>query len=526
MHNRLFREWVSPKLDLLLLVMMSICLGATSGVSSTISVYMVSGLAANPADATMSSYAYMAGMAVSFPLISKLRNYFSSKELLIFICSALLFFNFILSRTDNITEVVMSSFCIGIVRLMGSIIMVVNIIPILMPRGERYQMYAVYYPLSLMVSPLAGMFQVWLADELGWRYSFHFSNIFLFVTLLLTFILVSGKMHTRRLPLWKFDWFSLFLLSGWMLSFTYVMVYGRSDDWWESSKIRFAGVSALILLLLFLLRNKLRTHKIIDFTVFRFRNVRVGIVLMFLSSVFFSLSTPINSMMNIIYGNNPLENASINAYPILGYITGAVVAFLYFRKYNNFKILLLTTIFCYLLSTYMLYEIVDKQTESYRFFLPMFLRGVAILLSYMTVGLYLAVDMSSDDFSMSATILIFTRSFLGPVIFGGLYSTLLYYRQVQILDKLASWIDQSDPLFQQRFQGLHTPNADPILAYKELSVQASLGVIKEMYGWVFIIGICMFIVLIFFPIYKRQGRNIFNWRKAKNEDEIASTAVL
>ncbi|MCA6067979.1 MFS transporter [Chryseobacterium sp. RG1] len=525
MHNRLFRDWVHPKLDLLLLVIISICLGATSGVSSTISVYMVSDLAANPADANMTSYAYLAGMAVSFPLIVTLRNYFSSKELLIFICCILLFFNFTLSKTDNTFEVVIASFFIGIARLMGSIIMVVNIIPILMPRGERYQMYAVYYPLSLIVSPLAGMFQVWLADELGWRYSFHFSNIFLFVTLLVTFLLVSGRMHTRRIPLWKFDWFSLFLLSGWMLSFTYVMVYGRTDDWLDSPKIRFAAISALVLLLLFLLRNKLRRHKIIDFTVFRFRNVRVGIVMMFLSSVFFSLSTLINSLLNITYASNPLENASVNAYPILGYITGAVVAFLYFRKYNNFKILLLATVFCYLLSTFMLYQIVDRQTEPYRFFLPMFLRGIAILLSYMTVGLYLAVDISSDDFSMSATILIFVRSFLGPVIFGGIYSTLLYYHQVQILDKLASWVDQSDPLFQLRFPGLHH-NVDPILAYKELNVQASLSAIKELYGWVCIIGICMFIILIFFPIHKKQSRNIFNWGKTKNEDEIASTAVL
>ncbi|AIM37509.1 hypothetical protein KO02_13020 [Sphingobacterium sp. ML3W] len=526
MDNRLFRKWVNPKLDLLLLILMSICLGATSGVSSSISTYMVSSLAANPADASLSSYAYLAGMAVSFPLITKLKDYFSSKELLISICCALLSFNFILSLADNTVDIVLCSFCIGAVRMMGSILMIINIIPILMPRGERYQMYAVYYPVSLLVSPLAGMFQVWLSDELGWRYSFHFSNIFLFLTLLISFILVSGKMHTRRLPMWKFDWFSIFLLAGCMLSIAFIMAYGRYEDWWDSSKIRFASISTVVCLFLFLIRNKLLKQKLIDFSVFRIRNVRVGIILMFLSCFFFSLTTPINLMMNIAYSNNAIENAAINAYPILGYITGAIIAFLYFRRYNNFKVLLLVTVLCYTVSTYMLYVIVDKQTEAYRFFFPMFLRGVAILVSYMTIGLYIAADVPAEKFVSSTVILIFTRSFFGPVMFGGIYSTLLYYRQVQLLDKLAAWTDQSDPLFQHRFQGANTANVDPLLAYKELSMQANLSAIKELYGWICIIGICMFIVLFFFPIYKKQGRNILNWRENKNKEEIAATVVV
>lgn len=526
MNNRLFHDWVSPRLDVPLLIIMSICIGATSGVSTSISTYVVSSLGTNPADASMCSYAYMAGMTIGFLPVNKLRGYFSSKHMLLGICAALLFLNYVLTQTDSAPIAIMATFMIGAVRLMGSIMMVVNLIPILMPNGsQRFLLYCVYYPLSLMVSPLSGTGMAWIADRLGWHYSFHFCNLLLFIVLVMTLALVHGNHNGRKIPLWKFDWFSLILMAGWMMSFIYVIVYGRNKDWFDSVEIRIASLSSMVLILLLMLRNVLRTAPVMELYVLQYRNVRVGLTIMFLLCTFYSLTGPLTTWTNVAFRNDLLENARVNTYPVLGYLLGAVVGFFYYKWHIQFKEMLLLSVLCYTVSSWMIYSMVGPQTEPSSLFLPMVLRGMAIILSYVTIGLYVVAGVTPKALAVIPVFLIFVRSFLGPVIFGGIYSVFLYYRQIQITDRLAAWSDQTDPLFQMRFKGLNSPNADPLKAYQVLHTQALFESVKELFGWTCVAGVVLFVAILFFPIYKNANRKVFNWGKSGNTEEIASTVV-
>ncbi|PUZ24655.1 hypothetical protein GA0116948_105298 [Chitinophaga costaii] len=526
MRDRLFYNWVNPKLDVYFIIFMSLCISFTSGLSTAISSYMVSDLAVNPADASMCSYAYMAGMATSFAAFNKLRSYFSQKQILLVVCLSLMFLNFLLTQTDSPAIIVLSTFFIGAIRLTGSVLMVVNLIPILMPNGaQRFQMYCVYYPISLLTTPLSGIFQVFLADKFGWHFSFHISNLMLFFALLLSIGLVNNNFVGRKIPMWKFDWFSLFLASGWMLSFAYVLTYGRTEDWFDSSSIQVASLLTISLLLLFLLRNALLRHRILEFNVLGIRNVWVGIAMIFFYCIFYSQSSLLSPWMSIAFKGDQIENARVNTYPIYGYLLGAVVCFWYYKYFNNFKVMMIFVLLCYVISDWMFYLMIDTQTEPTAMLLPLVIRGMGILASYMTIGLYLSVGLSTAQFGVASMMLIFTRTYLGPAFFGSIYSVWMYYRPIQLTDRLAAWSDQADPLFQQRFHGAHSPNADPLSAYQVFRVQANLESIKELFGWACIIGIGMIIFLMVFPIYKRVDRELFNWRKLNNAEDIATTVA-
>lgn len=186
--------------------------------------------------------------------------------------------------------------------------------------------------------------------------------------------------------------------------------------------------------------------------------------------------------------------------------------------------MILLTVFCYLVSTILFYFLVDTQTSANQMFIPLVLRGLAIMFSYVTIGMYAYSGLTSLEIPIASAILIFVRSFLGPVFWGSVFSNWLYYRPIQLLDRLAANSDVTDPLFQLRFQGSHTPNADPLSAYKVFYSEASLGSIKELFGWAAVIGLGLFIFLVFFPIYKKPDRKLFNWGITENEEDIA-TAV-
>ena len=522
MSNRIFYSWINPKLDLPILLVLAVCIGICSGVSPQIGTYMVSGLGTNPAYAAMCTYAYFAGMTVAFSLIDRIRSFFSPKQLFVGICLGLIFCNTILTQTDSAPLIVLLTFFIGVFRIMGAILIIVTLTPILMPQGQRYMLYCVYFPITLLVSPLGGWAMATIANKMNWRYAFHFCNLLLFISLIIVFISVHNERPEKRVALWKFDWFGHFLISGWMLSLIYLLVFGRINDWFDSPQVVVAAIVFVSCIVLLLLRNAFQRHPLLRFEILKTRNIRIGFIIMFFFGAFFTMTNTMNTMMNISFHTDPLENARVNAFPVVGYIIGTSIAFFYFRRFNNYKIMILTTIFFYWSSCAMLYFLVDGQVSPSQLFLPMVLRGIAIIISYITIGLYVTTGVPGKYLSIIPFFLIFFRSFLGPTIWGNLYSNWLAIRQVQLMDRLAGWSasDISDPILAERFHGNIGHGVDVNHLFSVYRQQAVMLSLKELLGYLCLGGMVFFICILFLPIYKKLDRDILNWMKKKNQEEV------
>lgn len=527
MPDRMFYSWVPAKLDFPILMILAICLGISAGISPQIGTYMVSALSTNPADASMCNYSYFAGMTVAFAIIERIKSFFTMKQLLVGIVIALLFCNATLSRTDSSALIILLTFFVGVFRIMGALLILGRLAPILMPQGERYMLYCVYFPLTLLVSPLGGLVMATLSNNVNWRFAFHFCNLLLFGALIIVVALVPNQEQGRRLPLWKFDWFSHFLLAGWLMAFVYLLVYGRIYDWFDNRSVCIAAIVFVTCILLLLFRNLFQKKPFLHFEIFKERNIRIGLILMFCFGAFFTLTTMMNNLMNVAFRIDPLENAKVNTFPAIGYIIGAAIAFFYFKKRDNFKVMILATVFIYWLSCVMLYFLVDTQVSVAQLFLPMVVRGVAIVLSYITIGLYVTAEVPSQYLPIIPFFLIFFRTFLGPAIWGNLYSNWLAIRQVQLMDALATWStsDVSDPVFLQRFQASSGHGLDIGKIYSTYRQQAVISSIKELLGYLCIAGIIMFSCVLLLPIYKKVDRQVFNWLKKKNNEGVATTVA-
>ncbi len=526
MRERLFYNWVSPRLDIWILIFMGICMGFTSGASIALS-YMIPDLAIDPTISMMCIYSYTAGIAMSFAVFSKLRSYLNIKEMLIGICILLICFNYIFSKTDSPVVIVSMSFLIGCVRLLGSMIIVINLMPILMPQGQRYQLYAVYYPISFATSPLSNYTQTILASKFGWHQSLHIANILLFLILIIVILLIPYKSRHRRIPMWKFDWFGFLMMAGWMLSFVYVLTYGKTLAWFHSPRIIIALIALIFCLSALMLQHIILHPKIrlLHLAILKERNARVGLIIIFVFGIFYAMGTPLSAWENIAFQNNPLELAYVNTYPIYGYVIGALICFLYYRKYNNFKNMLVLAILCYLSAAYGFYSIIDQQTSASMMFTPMVLRAIAIIVSFITVGLYLAMSLK-EHYRTIILIFIFVRSFFSSVVFGSLYSNWMYYRPTQLMARLASWTDSSDAIFISNLRDAHVSGNDTLAAYNLFKTQATLAATKELLGLICIAAVIVLIVILYLPIYKKLTRHMFTWKNHDGDDDVAETVVV
>lgn len=101
--------------------------------------------------------------------------------------------------------------------------------------------------------------------------------------MVMVMILVRPVRGPMFIPLLGIDWIGAALWSVFMLSFTFVCVYGDFYDWWDALEIRVASAIGLACLLLNLWRATFLHHPYISFQAMKNRNVirATGIYLVF-----------------------------------------------------------------------------------------------------------------------------------------------------------------------------------------------------------------------------------------------------
>lgn len=515
MNNRVFYDWVPKHLDVWLLLFLSTILALTQGVSSTISAYVVGSQSAIPADISMAGFAFYSGMACVLPLNVRLQQYIGKKHILSLSFLILIFLNFILSITDQPLVMVMVSFAMGFIKMMATLLIVLNLIPILMPRGERYQLYCIYYPLSMIFSPVSGYIASYFSETLNWELSFHVQNFFLLLGLIVIMLFVHGSQQ-KKVPLYQYDWLGTILLASCMLLTSYCLTYGLTENWFASVHIQMAAIGAIITFMLFILRSFQIKRPLFRPVALSYKKALIGLFVMVLLCLYFNTSAIITPLLTIVLKNNPLESARVNTYVVPGYIAGSLIAFFYYRKYTDFKIMAAFATLTFLASNILFYFLTSTNAASADFFLPMFLRAVATIITYISVGIYITSNIPFRFFNDVVTVLILLRSLAAPLIASSLLSNWLYRGQLKYLHRLAENMDSLNPLVAARGTAVLT----------SVKAQASLLAIRDIYGVLIITCFVFLLFILIFPFHGSKKRSIFNWTNPVFGKEVAQTIPI
>ncbi|MDR3711335.1 MAG: hypothetical protein P4L51_00845 [Puia sp.] len=509
--KRFFYDWVPPRLDIWLMLLLSIILAFNSGIPSAISGYIIGSQSAIPADMSMANFAYSCGMACVLPLTMRIKQLTSSKSIL---CGALLIIilmNFTLSQTNEPLVMVLASFVIGCVRMVATLEVVLSLMPILMPKGERYQFYSVYYPISLIFGPLSGFLTAIISDHVNWKFSFHLQNLFLFAGLLITVLFVHPKRYGRKIPLYQYDWLGTIFLAASLLLISYLFSYGLTKDWFTSMKMQGAAIGVMISLVLFLQRSLRVKRPLADLKVLTYWKAVAGLIMIFLLCLLYNSTSLLSPFMNIVLKSNQLESAKVNTYIIPGFIAGSLLSYVYYRKFTNFNVMAGMACVCFLASNIFMYYLTSSLTSSADLFLPLFFRGMAIAVSYISVGLYVAGSVPVSYFIDLSTLLIILRSVISPVLASALYANLIYRGQIKYVNYLAGKMDGLNSYVTARGAGV----------VSSVKVQASMLAVRDVYGILIIAGIVLLAVIIVFPFHGSNKRTVLDWKSPFYKNDLA-----
>ena len=395
-------------------------LGALDGIRGTTN-FMIE-------DVLFLLYATLAGMAVYFPLLFRMKFRFTNQQLLC--CSAIVLgvCNIITMHCQSMPVLTVVCFIAGMAKIQGTFECMSNIQLWITPKRD----FAAFFPVLHIILLTAIEGSGWLAAWFGHHFTWQMMHVFTVGTM--SFVLITQIIccrpfcpMPRRLSLKGIDFQGALLICGLMLVLSYIAVYGDYYMWLDSLRIRLATGVAFVIFAFMLYRLHYYRYPYVELSLFTRRNVVLILVVTFFAELAFGAE---HTMEEILYSEvislEELTKETQYMWALLGMYTGILLD-LYWLKVRKWKIWKLFGIAFISIAFYgmLMYFTLDINANIEQYRLAIFLRGFAyaILSPALMWALNESVP-SLEQFFMGLFVFNVLHMYLAGAAGYGIYSTI------------------------------------------------------------------------------------------------------
>lgn len=509
------RQWVPDWLGMICIFTIILPVTMLNG-SYTGSMLEVSNtLGTYTEDITMGYYAASAGMAVAYPIVPKVLDALSSKFLLLTDLTLQFFLSWICARSQNIDLVIICSFFIGFLKGFLMLWFIRRATKIFSPKNVRSEFYSYFYPLVFAGGQVSMVLTAELAYHYNWQYMYYFMMLLLMTAILIVIICFRHDRPLKPIPLSELHLREMLVIATGLLMLVYVINYGKVLDWTSSFKIRLYIVIAPILIAFFIWQQYHSKHPFVSLAPLYQPKAIVGYLYMMLVMFFSTSTTLLTNYMTSILKVDSTHTYLLYGYLLPGYALGAFICFWWFRWQRwRFRFLIAGGMGCFAAFFGILYFTVSPDSTYEMLFLPVFLRGLGMLVLIIAFALFAVEELNPQYLLANAFFLISFRSVLAPILATSFYSNALYRMEQKYLHSLSETVSQTDPLAASQFnqslsqylsQGHEYTEATQMATqtlYATLQQQSLLLSLKHILGYLFVITLVIAIVSRFIPFHK------------------------
>lgn len=551
--NYPFYNWVPKPLGIIFMIILFVPMITMSGVYSANSGEMISGLGIQSEYIAFAGFCTSVGMAAFSPFFYDLVCLRREKMMCIMGFSILFILSYICAQTDSLFILGLCSLLMGFVRqvlLMAHLFVLIkyafgieatrNLTPGLEPKTEEgwdaldkektVSMPTVYL-FFMIIGQLGTWLTAWLAYAYEWQYVYYFMMAFMLMGIIIVFFTMPyHKYPMPKFPITMSKFGNVTVFSVMMCSFIYVMVFGKTLDWYHDDTIRLATVIGIIFTALFIYLEKSRKSPYFLLEAFSVRTIVYGIIL-FVALMFFNSSAMfVNVFTNIGMKIDNWQSASLGNWVMLGYFLGLVITVYANKKGVHLKYLFaLGFILIGLYAAFMYFEVQnDGMYERMKW--PVVIRAAGMMLIYSLTAVYANQRMPYRLMSTWVCIMLSVRMIIGPGIGSAVYANVFQERQQYYVTRYAHDFDRTSPetaaAYEQtvrgmKYQGKSDADAETMAAMSlkgKVQVQATLSAIKEMAGWtIYGCAACVLVILIV-PWKKRRLEELTDEYLMRNID--------
>ena len=505
------RDFVPDKIRPYIIIFTVLIFQFSGGVYLAAISNMTGSLALIQEDIMMAGYASLIGMAIMFPVLLRLKFRFPQKGIFITCLSVLIACNILSANTSNVPILITICFVAGMFRMWGTFECMSTIQLWLTPTRDL-SIFFCFIQLVVQGSiQTSGITTVHMAYIAKWEYMHLLVIALLSVTMLMVIVLFRSYRSMRKLPLYGIDWLGAMMWATAFMCATFICVYGEHYDWWQSQYIRFATVSAIILIGLNVWRASFIRHPYYNNHLWGYRVIPITISLLVIADF---LLAPAHSMEHILIETllhyDQVNLISLNWVVLAGIVVGCLFTWRTFAlkkwTYRSMTVIAFSLIAAYLT---IFYFTVDYNLPKSMLVLPLFLRGIASIIISI-VFLTALTQVPFEYFFHGVSVQNAFSACLAGAIGNALLGRMLKINMGENLICLSGTIDRVN---------LYATRGVPSEVFSTVSTQAIAVTLKEVYGWLAITAFAILVVLFafynglrprfpYFPKYRNIRRAI------------------
>lgn len=442
MYNRgPFADWVPKPLMLLLIIFFLFAIMTVSGVYTSVLTDLTGALATYSEYASMANNAGTIGMGIAITILMRVKMRFRSKEIIAGSSIILATLSIMCATTDNPYVLIVCSFLIGFFKMFPMIEMILPVMFILSPTGDRGKFYAIFYPLSIGFGQLSSYYFAKMVFNNSWETPYYYMAIIMLLIAACSLIFQHNQRFCRKLPLYHIDWLSIILLSSSFMSFNYFFVFMKQQAWFNSPYIIGSLILGMLLFGLLIYRQKFIKRKLIDFSVFKRSNVKHSFILLVFLGIYLASSSVFMQYSVGVLGYNNLINAEINLWMIPGVIIAGVMAFYAFKNKWPMKYYIAAGFIAFFLHTLCLYFLISPQMDIDYLKYSMMIKGLGMGILFIGIWFYACLDLDMSEMMGMMPILLSFRSFVATAFGGAIIGWASYQAQWQSLSDVSVYWD-------------------------------------------------------------------------------------
>ena len=536
--NYPFYEWVPRPIGILVLLLMFVPPTFSGGAYLCNIGEMSGGLGVWTEDIQLASFFTSIGMCLFPPFMVRFLQARRIKQTYLWCFLLLIPLNYICAVTTSVPMLLAACLLIGFVRIMVMLNCTFTIAPYLtgmdtlsmftmkeepsadaqylLERKRTFLMPVLYFTI-LLISQSSNMLTAWFAYEYQWQDAYFVVIGMLLVAMLLVVCTMPNEEKNKK---YEVEWQKvpdMLLMAAALCCMAYILVYGKTLDWFYSDSIWLATGLLLIFCGAFLFRSFLRGEEAyLPLKVFTFRNVWMSMLIFLLTMVFNSAHIFVGTFAKLSTPINNLQSASLSGWAIVGCLCGLLLSILLIVKKVRFR-----TIFCvaFLLmaasNTYLYFQYQTMGLFS-NMILPTIFNYTGLLMLYSVVAAFGMKSLPSRYLATFVFLMIWMRNGIAPVIGSSVYANWMNHRQQYQVTRLVQTVDSENVLAANTFAqtkrmgqagGKGTTEAEQLAATSlkgRITIQSAIVAMKDISGQTVLLLLGAAVMVLLLPYHKAE----------------------
>lgn len=458
-------------------------------------------------DVLMCLYSNLAGMAVYFPLLFRMKFRFTNKTLLLASAFIIAFCNIITPYIETLPLLWAVCFICGCAKLQGTFECMSNIQLWITPKRD----FAVFFPVLQLIIlcsiQISDLLTTWFVHHAHWQFMHLFVSAYMLIIALSVTILTKHCRIMPKMPLYGIDWLGALLWAMLGLELVFIFNYGDFYDWFESPVIRSVFGATLITGAVSIHRMIHIRHPYIEPSMWKTKHLFPILILMALVEC---IIVSEHVLEKIYYSTMQFSEytvaTTLNWYTLIGIVSGSIFSLLWLHKlqYSYYKLISigLCAMVAYLGYFYFM---ISPDTNIEAFYFPLIMRGFGNCVLSVVFLLSLKQLVPFLQFFQSLLIFNVIHMFLGGALGSAIYATGMNYYMTDNISRYSSYMDSV---------AINPFSFDFSAFIPNFMVSMQMASLKQLYGWV--LYVCIFTLLSFMlydrPYVRKALRRIPRWK--------------